>query len=173
MLYRDYSRAEGEWIPNEHGGNENLGAVSFLQELNRSLYEKYPDIQVIAEESTAWGGVTTPVDQGGLGFGYKWDMGWMHDTLQYFQRQPVHRHFHHNELTFRAVYQLSENFLLPLSHDEVVHGKGSLLAKMPGDEWQKRANLRLLLGYQWAVPGKKFAIHGVRVRGGGRVEPRG
>ena len=160
MLYRDYSRAEGEWIPNEHGGNENLGAVSFLQELNRSLYEKHPDIQIIAEESTAWPGVTTPVDQGGLGFGYKWDMGWMHDTLRYLQRQPIHRQYHHDELTFRAEYQFSENFLVPLSHDEVVHGKGSLLAKMPGDEWQKRANLRLLLGYQWSIPGKKLLFMG-------------
>ncbi len=160
MLYRDYSRAHGEWIPNEHGGNENLGAVSFLQELNRSLYDKHPGIQVIAEESTAWAGVTTPVDQGGLGFGYKWDMGWMHDTLQYMSREPVHRRYHHDELTFRAVYQTSENFLVPLSHDEVVHGKGSLLAKMPGDDWQKRANLRLLLGYQWTVPGKKLLFMG-------------
>ena len=160
MLYRDYSRAEGEWIPNEHGGNENLGAVSFLQELNRSLYQEHPGIQVIAEESTAWGGVTTPVDAGGLGFGYKWDMGWMHDTLEYLGREPIHRRYHHGELTFRTVYQYSENFLVPLSHDEVVHGKGSLLAKMPGDEWQKRANLRLLLGYQWTVPGKKLLFMG-------------
>ncbi len=160
MLYRDYSRAEGEWIPNEHGGNENLGAVSFLQELNRSLYKEHPGIQVIAEESTAWGGVTTPVDACGLGFGYKWDMGWMHDTLQYFGREPVHRRYHHNELTFRSVYQASENYLVPLSHDEVVHGKGSLLTKMPGDNWQKHANLRLLLGYQWTVPGKKLLFMG-------------
>ena len=160
MLYRDYSRAEGEWIPNEHGGNENLGAVDFLRELNRSLYAHYPDIQVIAEESTAWPGVTAPVDQGGLGFGYKWDMGWMHDTLQYIEREPIHRQHHHDELTFRAVYQSSENYVLPISHDEVVHGKGSLLAKMPGDEWQKRANLRLLFGYQWAVPGKKLLFMG-------------
>ena len=160
MLYRDYSRAQGEWIPNEHGGNENLGAVSFLQELNRSLYDKHPGIQVIAEESTAWGGVTAPTDQGGLGFGYKWDMGWMHDTLKYMSRDPIHRRFHHDELTFRSAYQDSENFLVPLSHDEVVHGKGSLLAKMPGDDWQKRANLRLLLGYQWTVPGKKLLFMG-------------
>ena len=160
MLYRDYSRAEGEWIPNEHGGNENLGAVSFLQELNRSLYKEHPGIQVIAEESTAWGGVTAPIEAGGLGFGYKWDMGWMHDTLQYFSREPIHRRYHHDELTFRTVYQFSENFLVPLSHDEVVHGKGSLLQKMPGDDWQKRANLRLLLGYQWTVPGKKLLFMG-------------
>lgn len=160
MLYRDYSREEGEWIPNEHGGNENLGAVGFLQELNCSLYREHPGIQVIAEESTAWGGVTAPVDAGGLGFGYKWDMGWMHDTLEYFGREPIHRRYHHGELTFRTVYQFSENFLVPLSHDEVVHGKGSLLAKMPGDDWQKRANLRLLLGYQWTVPGKKLLFMG-------------
>ncbi len=160
MLYRDYSRAEGEWIPNVHGGNENLGAVSFLQELNRSLDKEHPGIQVIAEESTAWGGVTAPIEAGGLGFGYKWDMGWMHDTLQYFSREPIHRRYHHDELTFRTVYQFSENFLVPLSHDEVVHGKGSLLQKMPGDDWQKRANLRLLLGYQWTVPGKKLLFMG-------------
>ena len=160
MLYRDYSRAEGEWIPNEHGGNENLGAVSLLQELNRSLYAEHPGVQVIAEESTAWPGVTTPVDAGGLGFGYKWDMGWMHDTLRYFAREPAHRRYHHDELTFRAAYQFSENFMAPLSHDEVVHGKGSLLNKMPGDEWQKHANLRLLLGCQWTVPGKKLLFMG-------------
>ncbi len=160
MLYLDYSRKDGEWIPNEHGGNENLGAVSFLQELNRSIYAAHPGIQVIAEESTAWPGVTRPVDQGGLGFGYKWDMGWMHDTLEYFKRDPIHRRHHHGELTFRSVYQGSENYMLPLSHDEVVHGKGSLLAAMPGDHWQKLANLRLLLGYQWAVPGKKLLFMG-------------
>lgn len=160
MLYRDYSRKDGEWIPNEHGGNENLGAVSFLQELNRSLYEKHPGIQVIAEESTAWPGVTKPVEMGGLGFGYKWDMGWMHDTLHYLERDPIHRRFHHNELTFRSVYQESENYVLPLSHDEVVHGKGSLYTAMPGDKWQKLANLRLLYGYQWAAPGKKLLFMG-------------
>ena len=160
MLYLDYSRAAGEWIPNERGGNENIDAVSFLQELNRSLYDRHPGIQVIAEESTAWPGVTTPVDHGGLGFGYKWDMGWMHDTLGYLQRDPVHRRFHHDQITFRSVYQSSENYVLPLSHDETVHGKGSLLAKMPGDDWQRRANLRLLLGYQWAMPGKKLLFMG-------------
>jgi 1,4-alpha-glucan branching enzyme len=163
MLYRDYSRAAGEWIPNEVGGNENLGAVSFLQELNRSLYGAHPDIQTIAEESTAWPGVTRPVDADGLGFGYKWDMGWMHDTLQYLQRDPVHRGFHHNEVTFRPVYAGSENYVLPLSHDEVVHGKGSLLSKMPGDPWQQRAGLRLLLGYQWATPGKKLLFMGAEL----------
>ncbi len=160
MLYRDYSRADGEWLPNEHGGNENLGAVSLLQELNRSLYDRHPDIQVIAEESTAWPGVTTPVESGGLGFGYKWDMGWMHDTLQFLGRDPVHRGFHLDELTFRSVYRLSENYVLPLSHDEVVHGKGSLLDRMPGDRWQQLANLRLLLGFQWTTPGKKLLFMG-------------
>ncbi len=160
MLYRDYSRKDGDWIPNEQGGNENLGAVSLLQELNRTLYERYPGLQVIAEESTAWPGVTKPVDAGGLGFGYKWDMGWMHDTLHYMKRDPIHRRHHHNELTFRSVYQSSENYVLPLSHDEVVHGKGSLYQAMPGDHWQKLANLRLLYGYQWAVPGKKLLFMG-------------
>lgn len=160
MLYLDYSRQEGEWIPNEHGGNENLEAVSFLQQLNTSLYARFPDIATIAEESTAWPGVTTPTDAGGLGFGYKWDMGWMHDTLQYSQRDPSHRRFHHGELTFRSAYATSENYVLPLSHDEVVHGKGSLLDGMPGDDWQRFANLRLLYGYQWATPGKKLLFMG-------------
>ena len=160
MLYRDYSRAEGEWIPNEFGGRENLGAISFLQVLNETIYERHPGVQVIAEESTAWPGVSRPVDQGGLGFGYKWDMGWMHDTLQYFGRDPIHRKFHHNELTFRSIYAFSENFILPLSHDEVVHGKGSLLSRLPGDRWQQFANLRLLLGSQWAAPGKKLLFMG-------------
>ena len=160
MLYLDYSRADGEWIPNVHGGNENLGAVSFLQELNRTLYDRHPDIQVIAEESTAWPGVTRPVDAGGLGFGYKWDMGWMHDTLVYTGRDPVHRGHHHDELTFRSAYRNSENYILPLSHDEVVHGKGSLFDRMPGDAWQRFANLRLLLAYQWATPGKKLIFMG-------------
>jgi 1,4-alpha-glucan branching enzyme len=160
MLYRDYSRDEGQWIPNQYGGKENLGAVSFLQELNRTLYRSYPDIQVIAEESTAWPGVTKPVDQGGLGFGYKWDMGWMNDTLRYMKRDPIHRRYHHNDITFRSVYQSAENYVLPLSHDEVVHGKGSLLTSMPGDESQKRASLRLLFGYQWSVPGKKLLFMG-------------
>ncbi len=160
MLYRDYSRADGDWIPNEHGGNENLGAITFLQELNRTLYLHHPGIQVMAEESTAWPGVTRPVDQGGLGFGFKWDMGWMHDTLQYVERDPIHRTHHHNDITFRAVYRTSENYVLPLSHDEVVHGKGSLLDKMPGDYWQQLANLRLLLAYQWTTPGKKLLFMG-------------
>lgn len=160
MLYRDYSRKEGEWIPNEHGGREHLGAIDFLQTLNTTIYERHPGVQVIAEESTAWPGVSRPVDHGGLGFGYKWDMGWMHDTLQYLARDPVHRKFHHNELTFRSLYAFGENFVLPLSHDEVVHGKGSLLSKMPGDRWQQFANLRLLLAYQWTTPGKKLLFMG-------------
>ncbi len=160
MLYLDYSRAAGEWEPNEHGGNENLGAVSFLRQLTSSLYGTHPGIQIVAEESTAWPGVTMPADQGGLGFGYKWDMGWMHDTLEYMQRDPIHRRHHGRDLTFRSIYAGSENFVLPLSHDEVVHGKGSLMDKMPGDRWQQLANLRLLFGYQWATPGKKLLFMG-------------
>jgi 1,4-alpha-glucan branching enzyme len=160
MLYLDYSRKTGEWKPNPLGGREDLDAVSFLQQLNTSVYADHPDIQTTAEESTAWSGVTRPVDGGGLGFGFKWDMGWMHDTLGYMEENPIHRRYHHNELTFRSVYAFSENFVLPLSHDEVVHGKGALLAKMPGDDWQKFANLRLLYGYQYAVPGKKLLFMG-------------
>ncbi len=160
MLYRDYSRAEGEWLPNEHGGRENLGAVAFLRQLNQSVYNRHPDVQMIAEESTAWEGVSRPTDVGGLGFGMKWDMGWMHDTLQFFDRDPVHRHHHLDEATFRMVYAFTENFVLPLSHDEVVHGKGSMVAKMPGDRWQQLANLRLLYGYQWAMPGKPLLFMG-------------
>jgi 1,4-alpha-glucan branching enzyme len=160
MLYLDYSRGDGEWLPNENGGNENLGAVSFLRQLTGALYRTHPGIQIVAEESTAWPGVTMPADHGGLGFGYKWDMGWMHDTLQYMQRDPIHRSHHSRDLTFRSIYADSENFMLPLSHDEVVHGKGSLIDKMPGDRWQQLANLRLLLGYQWATPGKKLLFMG-------------
>jgi len=160
MLYRDYSRADGEWIPNEFGGNENLGAVGFLRQLNESVYNRHSDVQMIAEESTSWPGVSRPTDAGGLGFGMKWDMGWMHDTLQYFAHEPVHRAHHHDELTFRMVYGFTENFVLPLSHDEVVHGKGSMVDKMPGDRWQQLANLRALYGWQWAMPGKKLLFMG-------------
>ncbi len=162
MLYRDYSRGD-DWIPNEFGGRENLEAITFLQQLNHEMYSAFPDILMIAEESTAWPGVTRPTDQGGLGFGYKWDMGWMNDTLEYFKEDPINRRYHHNKLTFRAIYGFSENFVLPLSHDEVVHGKGSLLNKMPGDDWQKFANLRMLFGWQYATPGKKLLFMGSEV----------
>ncbi|NIP58163.1 MAG: 1,4-alpha-glucan branching protein GlgB [Gemmatimonadetes bacterium] len=160
MLYLDYSREEGEWIPNEHGGRENLEAIDFLRRLNEAIYETFPDTQTFAEESTAWPMVSRPTYIGGLGFGFKWDMGWMHDTLQYMRRDPVHRTYHHDEITFRAVYMFTENYTLPLSHDEVVYGKGSLLGKMPGDDWQQRANLRLLLGYMYGQPGKKLLFMG-------------
>ncbi|MDX1566890.1 MAG: 1,4-alpha-glucan branching protein GlgB [Longimicrobiales bacterium] len=160
MLYRDYGRKHGEWIPNEYGGRENLGAIQFLRELNEEVYRTFPDVQTMAEESTAWPMVSRPTYLGGLGFGMKWDMGWMHDTLDYLEKEPVHRSYHHDELTFRRVYAFSENFVLPLSHDEVVHGKGSLLEKMPGDDWQKFANLRLLLAYQIAQPAKKLLFMG-------------
>ena len=160
MLYLDYSRKEGEWIPNQYGGRENLGAIEFLRQFNAAAYKEHPDIQTIAEESTSWPMVSRPIYVGGLGFGLKWDMGWMHDTLAYFSHDPIHRRFHHNQLTFRMLYGFTENFVLPLSHDEVVHGKGSLIGKMPGDEWQKFANLRLLFGYMYGQPGKKLLFMG-------------
>jgi len=160
MLYLDYSRKQGEWIPNDYGGRENLGAISFLRELNAEVYKERPEVQTIAEESTDWPMVSRPTYVGGLGFGMKWDMGWMHDTLKYMSRDPLFRKFHHHEVTFRMLYAFNENFLLPLSHDEVVHGKGSLLARMPGDLWQKFANLRLLFCYMFAQPGKKLLFMG-------------
>jgi 1,4-alpha-glucan branching enzyme len=163
MLYLDYSRGPGQWTPNVHGGNENLDAIEFLRELNTEIYRAHPDVQTFAEESTAFPGVSRPVHAGGLGFGAKWDMGWMHDTLQYLERDPVHRGHHHREITFRTVYAWSEHFVLPLSHDEVVHGKGSLLAKMPGDRWQQLANLRMLLGMQYAQPGRKLLFMGTEL----------
>ena len=160
MLYLDYSRKEGEWIPNPHGGRENLDAVDFLRTFNEAVYKSFPDTQTIAEESTAWPMVSRPTYLGGLGFGLKWDMGWMHDTLAYMAHDPIHRKYQHNDLTFRMLYAFTENFTLPLSHDEVVHGKGSLLGKMPGDDWQKFANLRLLYGNMYGQPGKKLLFMG-------------
>jgi 1,4-alpha-glucan branching enzyme len=160
MLYLDYGRSAGDWIPNEHGGRENLPAVEFLKSLNEAVYRDHPDTQTIAEESTAWPMVSRPTYLGGLGFGLKWNMGWMHDTLNYFKNDPIHRRYHHNQLTFSIWYAFTENFMLPLSHDEVVHGKGSLIGKMSGDEWQQFANLRLLYGYMWAHPGKQMLFMG-------------
>ena len=160
MLYLDYSREEGEWVPNKHGGRENLEAVQLLQEATSTAYKTHPGIMMIAEESTAWSGVTADTSGGGLGFGFKWNMGWMHDTLQYLSHEPIHRVYHHNEITFSILYAWSENFMLPLSHDEVVHGKGQLVNKFPGDRWQKLATLRALYGFMWAHPGKKLLFMG-------------
>jgi 1,4-alpha-glucan branching enzyme len=160
MLYLDYSREEGQWLPNVNGGRENLEAVQLLQEATSTAYKTHPGIMMIAEESTAWSGVTADTSGGGLGFGFKWNMGWMHDTLQYLSQEPVHRVYHHNEITFSILYAWSENFMLPLSHDEVVHGKGQLVNKFPGDRWQKLATLRALYGFMWAHPGKKLLFMG-------------
>jgi 1,4-alpha-glucan branching enzyme len=160
MLYLDYSRKEGEWVANEYGGRENLGAIQFLRRFNHDVYAAHPDVQTIAEESTSWPMVSRPIYVGGLGFGLKWDMGWMHDTLKFMANDPIHRKYHHNQLTFRMLYAFTENFALPLSHDEVVHGKGSLIAKMPGDYWQRFANLRLLFAYMYSQAGKKLLFMG-------------
>jgi 1,4-alpha-glucan branching enzyme len=163
MLYLDYSRQPGEWVPNVHGGRENLEAIDFLRAMNDAVREKYPGCLTIAEESTAWPGVTRSTAEGGLGFSFKWNMGWMHDTLEYLRHDPVHRRFHQDELSFAMVYEYSERFVMPLSHDEVVHGKGSLYNKMPGDPWQKLANLRLLLAYQCTRPGKQLVFMGTEL----------
>src|SRR4030095_4089327 len=160
MLYLDYSRKEGEWVPNQHGGRENLEAIEFLKRFNPVCHTELPGVMTIAEESTAWPQVTRPPYLGGLGFSFKWNMGWMHDTLNYFGRDPVYRKYHQNDLTFAMLYHHHENFILPLSHDEVVHGKRSLLGRMPGDDWQRFANLRALLAYQWLFPGKKLLFMG-------------
>jgi 1,4-alpha-glucan branching enzyme len=160
MLYLDYSRNHGEWEPNQFGGNENLEAISLLKEFNEAVYSHFPDVQTIAEESTSFTGVSRPVYTGGLGFGMKWMMGWMHDTIKYFSKDPVYRRYHHNQITFSLIYAFTENFMLPFSHDEVVYGKGSMLNKMPGDEWQKFANLRLVYGYMFTHPGTKLLFMG-------------
>jgi alpha-1,4-glucan:alpha-1,4-glucan 6-glycosyltransferase len=166
MLYLDYSRRDGEWVPNVHGGREHLEAISFLQELTATVYKHHPGVMMIAEESTAWPGVTRPTSDGGLGFGFKWNMGWMHDTLGYISKDPIHRQYHHNQMTFATVYGWSENFVLPISHDEVVHGKKALVAKAPGDWWQQRATLRALLAFMWSFPGKKLLFMGCELADG-------
>src|SRR5262249_9821899 len=163
MLYLDYSRKEGEWVPNQYGGRENLDAIAFLRRFNETVYKEYPDVVTVAEESTAWPQEWRPTYLGGLGFGYKWDMGWMHDTLGYLAREPIHRKYHHDRLTFRMLYAFGENYVLPLSHDEVVHGKGALLSKMPGDGWQQFANMRVLLGWMVTQPGKKLLFMGIEL----------
>jgi 1,4-alpha-glucan branching enzyme len=160
MLYRDYSRKDGEWVPNQYGGRENLESIAFLQELSRAVTERCPGALLIAEESTAWPGVTRSANEGGLGFTHKWNMGWMHDTLNYIEEEPINRTYHHDKLTFGLVYAFSEKFVLPISHDEVVHGKGSLIRKMPGDDWQRFANLRAYLAFMWTHPGKKLLFMG-------------
>ncbi|MGW5328586.1 1,4-alpha-glucan branching protein GlgB [Streptomyces sp. NPDC004014] len=167
MLYLDYSRDSGQWTPNVFGGREDLDAVAFLQEMNATVYRRCPGVVTIAEESTAWDGVTRPTDSGGLGFGLKWNMGWMHDSLEYIQKEPVHRKYHHNEMTFSMVYAYTENYVLPISHDEVVHGKQALVSKMPGDWWQRRANHRAYLGFMWAHPGKQLLFMGQEFAQGG------
>ncbi|OSZ56138.1 1,4-alpha-glucan branching enzyme [Streptomyces pharetrae CZA14] len=167
MLYLDYSREDGEWSPNAYGGREDLAAMTFLQEMNATVYRRAPGVVTIAEESTAWGGVTQPTDSGGLGFGLKWNMGWMHDSLQYMSKEPVHRKYHHHDMTFSMVYAYSENYVLPISHDEVVHGKQALVTKMPGDWWQRRANHRAYLGFMWAHPGKQLLFMGQEFAQGG------
>jgi 1,4-alpha-glucan branching enzyme len=160
MLYLDYSRKDGEWVPNIYGGNENLEAIDFLRYVNKHLYERVPGVVMIAEESTSFGGVTKPVHNGGLGFGFKWNMGWMNDSLRYLALEPIHRQYHHNEMTFAMVYAYSENFVLPISHDEVVHGKGSMINKIPQDTWRQFATLRAFYTYMWAFPGKKLIFMG-------------
>jgi 1,4-alpha-glucan branching enzyme len=160
MLYLDYSREDGQWSPNVFGGRENLDAVAFLQEMNATLYRRCPGVLTMAEESTAWDGVTRATHDDGLGFGFKWNMGWMHDSLVYMSKDPVHRRYHHDEMTFSMVYAYSENYVLPISHDEVVHGKGSLVSKMPGDWWQQRAGHRAYLGFMWGHPGKQLLFMG-------------
>ncbi|MEO1399284.1 MAG: 1,4-alpha-glucan branching enzyme, partial [Pseudomonadota bacterium] len=160
MLYRDYSRQEGEWVPNVHGGRENLEAIALLQRMNTTVYGEVDGIMTLAEESTSFPGVSQPVDAGGLGFGYKWNMGWMNDTLSYIRNDPVHRKYHHHQMTFGLLYAFSENFVLPISHDEVVHGKGSMLSKMPGNDWEQFANLRAYYAFMWGHPGKKLLFMG-------------